>query len=67
MRTDHSATGYLVFAQGLSGSQVMSARARSQTFVLTALRLIVNLMVLAVLPIDLWKPMSAKQAGLGSR
>jgi hypothetical protein len=66
MRTDHSATGYLLFALGLSGSQVMSARARSQISLLTAFRLIVNLMALAVLDVDLWKPMSAKQAGLGS-
>jgi hypothetical protein len=45
----------------------MSARARSQACLLTALRLIVNLTALAVLDADFWKPMSAKQAGLGSR
>jgi hypothetical protein len=59
MRTDHSATGYLVFALGLPGSQGMPARASSQTSRLTALRFIVNLTALAVLDVDLWKPTSA--------
>jgi hypothetical protein len=55
MRIDHSATGYLEFAVGIFGSQVMSARARSQICLLTALRLIVNSTVFAVLYFDFWK------------
>jgi len=66
IRTDHSATGYLKFAVGTFGSQVMSARARSQTCLLIALGLIVNSTVLAVVYFDFWKAMSANQAGLGS-
>jgi hypothetical protein len=43
----------------------MSARARSQTYLLTALRLIVKSTAFEVLYLDFWKPMSAKQAGPG--
>jgi hypothetical protein len=51
----------LEFAVGIFGSQVMSARARSQICLLTALRLIVNSTVFAVLYFDFWKAMSARQ------
>jgi hypothetical protein len=67
MRLCHSATGYLLFAPGISGSQLWPPRASRHVSRLTALRLMVNLTALAVLDLDLWKPASAKCVELGSR
>jgi hypothetical protein len=49
----------------VSGSQLLSTRAKFHTSRLTTLRFIVNLTALPVLDVDFWKPKTAKQDRLG--